>query len=736
MNLLLASTSFRFGAPEWLPALVLVPVLVLLLSWGLVRRRKALREFAGRTPSATEPSAARGWLKVALVGISLTCLVLALSRPQTDPQEEQVTLRGRDIVFLLDVSRSMLSKDVSPSRMERSKLWINDLTNSLSGDRIGLVAFAGASVVKCPLTLDYGFFRMALDELSPRSVPRGGTLIGDAIRKTMSDVLDPSPSRFRDIILITDGEDHESFPAQAAAEAGAKGIRIITIGIGSDSEGSLVPSDTASPDARVTQGSNGYVEHDGIRVRSKLDTSTLAHIAAASAGGVFLNVGTGTIDLEKVYQDLIATADKNEVETKVIVNYRELFPWLLGAALIGLFMEVCIPERKKVRGLVNARMPVAEPRHRRLSVPASAAACVALFFLPIATEHAMADTKSSSATPNPPTAVSLYNEGRDLFANNQFAEAADRFRSADLATSNPDLASRTRFNLGLALLRQAKALETQAQQPPQQPAQAEEPPNKAAQSLSLLKSAADTFRSCLDINPNDVEAARNVEIARRLMKDIQEKQEKFKPDGQKQQQGDKSDPSKSDSKDQQNNEHQQNADQLKDLAKKQSEAADKSKEAQQSQSQEQHDHAQQQSKFQQDEVNKQTEKQQSEQNSSAAKDKLDQARKEQQAASEALEKNDPKSAEEHQRKAAEMLDQASKDEQKAAEEQAAKQKNEQSKAQPEKDQKAQDQKAQDQKTKFNETANQLLDKERRQRDQRQQVLRALRGKPQPVDKDW
>src|SRR5207248_2088929 len=124
----------------------------------------------------------------------------------------------------------MLAQDVAPSRLERTKIWINDLVGSLRGDRVSLVAFAGAAVVKCPLTLDYGYFRMSLEELSPGSVPRGGTLIGDAIRKTMSQVFDvggAAASRHRDIILITDGEDHESFPVQAAEQAGKDGVRII-----------------------------------------------------------------------------------------------------------------------------------------------------------------------------------------------------------------------------------------------------------------------------------------------------------------------------------------------------------------------------------------------------------------------------------------------------------------------------------------------------------------------------
>jgi Ca-activated chloride channel homolog len=318
----------HLGGPAWLMALWAAPAAALLLAWAWRSRWLAARLFAG--PGAEKPTGpARIWAfaRGALVAAAIALLALALARPQWNPKEQEVTVRGRDVVFLVDVSRSMLSQDVSPSRLERAKLWINDVAGSLKGDRVGLVAFAGAAVIKCPLTLDYGFFRMALDELSPASVPRGGTLIGDALRKTLAEVFDSTEGRGRDIILITDGEDHDSFPVQAAEQAGKQGVRIIAIGIGSES-GSLVP--TAAGRAEV-------VTFDGERVRSKMEAGTLAQIASASPGGVFFNVGTGNIDLEQVYRDLIASAAKSDLGTKKTVQYEEKFQLFLGAA-VGLLM--------------------------------------------------------------------------------------------------------------------------------------------------------------------------------------------------------------------------------------------------------------------------------------------------------------------------------------------------------------------------------------------------------------
>jgi Ca-activated chloride channel family protein len=322
----------HFAEAAWLWALLAVPVAAGLLLWSAWRRRGAARVFAGATASPQLGAASRAAriARAVTVLLALALLPLALARPQWNPREEEVSVKGRDVVFLVDVSRSMLATDVSPSRLGRAKLWINDVANSVKGDRVALVAFAGASSIKCPLTLDYGYFRMALDELSPASVPRGGTLIGDAIRKTLSQVFDGTEGRGRDIILITDGEDQESFPVQAAEQAAKQGVRIIAIGIGSES-GSLVPGE-----------GNSVVTYGGERVRSKMDPAGLSQIAGASKGGVFFNVGVGTIDLERVYQDLIASAEKSELAKQTTVRYEEKFQLFLAVAVGLLMLEVLL----------------------------------------------------------------------------------------------------------------------------------------------------------------------------------------------------------------------------------------------------------------------------------------------------------------------------------------------------------------------------------------------------------
>lgn len=322
----------RLAEEQWLHALWAIPLLAGLLAWAGVRRRSAVRRFAGpRLAVLLGPPASR------LVRMARWCLVLgaaslmavALARPQWDPREETFERTGRDVVFLVDVSRSMLAADLAPSRLERAKIWIKDLVATLGNDRVGLVAFAGTAVVKCPLTVDTSFFRLALDALGPDSVSRGGTFIGDAIRTTLDEVVEDDDSAC-DIILFTDGDDHESFPVQAAEAAGERGIRIIALGLGSSS-GGIVPG----------------VTYQDREVVSRLDAATLSEIASASAGGVYLNVGTGTIDLERVYADLASPARKKRLEDGRAVRYREGFQLFLGAAMAMLFLEGFIGDRRR-----------------------------------------------------------------------------------------------------------------------------------------------------------------------------------------------------------------------------------------------------------------------------------------------------------------------------------------------------------------------------------------------------
>lgn len=322
----------------------LIPLLATIYIYAWQKRKSALKLFidAGlmdRIPVSIS-HLKRFWKSVSVL-VALAFIVISMARPAWNPKPETIERSGRDVVFLLDVSKSMLAEDLVPNRLERAKLAIIDCIERLDGDRIGLVAFAGTAAIKCPLTLDYGFFTMMLKDISTDSIARGGTFIGDALRKVMTDVFDDQVKEFKDIILITDGEDHDSFPVDAAKDAGEKGVRIIAIGLGDENEGKRIPVTNEA-------GIKTFLKYNGQEIWSRLDAGTLRKMVNATPGGKYLNVATGTIDLGSVYTRLIATADKKQLESDTIKRYEEKFQIFLAVAFIILCFELLVNERKKV----------------------------------------------------------------------------------------------------------------------------------------------------------------------------------------------------------------------------------------------------------------------------------------------------------------------------------------------------------------------------------------------------
>ncbi len=341
--------SWTLLEPRALLWLIALPILLALSLLGLVLRRAAIRRFFN--DAADRPWAATGSItfrlfKAILAVAAAGALVFALARPGFNPQPKKIQRTGRDAVFVIDVSRSMLAQDVRPNRLERAKLSVRDVLDVAEGDRIGIVAFAGAAVLKCPLTTDYSFVRLSLDDTNPDSVGRGGTSLGDAIRFATSqlapDTATPGDGRSRTIFLITDGEDHESAPLQAAQDAAKKNIRIITMGVGSELSGAPVPADNTQQPGRPVAPNKAFMEYEGHEVMSKMDSGTLKQIAEATPGGVFLNVGTGNIELDAIYKRLMKSVQATTHETTEAMRYTELFQILLGLALVCMFLEALI----------------------------------------------------------------------------------------------------------------------------------------------------------------------------------------------------------------------------------------------------------------------------------------------------------------------------------------------------------------------------------------------------------
>lgn len=327
----------------WL--LFAVPVVLLpAYVWCFWRKAKALRILASNEMLKkinTSVSLKKQIFKAFLLIAAFVVIVTALTEPRWNPQAQKIKRAGRDVVILLDTSRSMLAEDIKPSRLERSKIAVRDLLERLGGDRIAIVTFAGNVSVKCPLTQDYAFVRMVLADISTESTSRGGTMIGDAIRKATEEVFDRQSREYKDIILITDGEDHESFPVQAAEKAATEGIRIIAIGLGDETEGSRIPITEA--DGRKT-----FLKYNGAEVWSKLDADMLRKVVYATDGGKYLSVEPGTtLDLGEIYTRLIESAEKRELESATMMKYDEKFQIFLALGIMLIICEALLSERRK-----------------------------------------------------------------------------------------------------------------------------------------------------------------------------------------------------------------------------------------------------------------------------------------------------------------------------------------------------------------------------------------------------
>ena len=276
----------RLAHPHLLWLLLLVPAAVLAYAVASVARRRALARLgspdliARMSPATSRP---RKVARAALLCIALGLLAAALARPQAGGRARLEKQRGLDLVVALDFSKSMLAKDIYPSRLERAKRELEQLMDRLNGDRVGLVAFAGETLTYPPTT-DYDAVKLFWRDLSPADLPVGGTAIGRAITAAV-DMLtrlraQGGETRDQVILLLTDGEDTESNPLQAAEEAAKVGVKVFAVGIGSRS-GELVPDMGESDQAA------GYMkDRDGKYVTSRLDEDLLAQIAGRTGGDI------------------------------------------------------------------------------------------------------------------------------------------------------------------------------------------------------------------------------------------------------------------------------------------------------------------------------------------------------------------------------------------------------------------------------------------------------------------
>ncbi len=331
----------KFSAINLIWLFLLLPLLAALYRWAFYRKRQLEKEFADDAlwkRLLIGVSSSKQRVRPVMVLGAVAFLLLALLQPRWGYHWEDVKRRGIDLIVAVDTSRSMLADDVKPNRLDRAKREVEDLVQLLRGDRVGLIAFSGSAFVLCPLTLDYGAFRMFVDDLSATTVPRGGTDLAAAIEKAIS-AFTAGPGKYKALLLISDGENLEGNYEAAARKAREEGIKIFTIGIGKV-EG--VPIKITTP-----RGTSYLKDREGNIVVSKLDESALQQIALIT-GGAYHRATASGLELDLIYRERIAKMEKKELESSRKKIYEHRFQWPLAVALLFVFLEAVIGERKGV----------------------------------------------------------------------------------------------------------------------------------------------------------------------------------------------------------------------------------------------------------------------------------------------------------------------------------------------------------------------------------------------------
>jgi len=277
------------------------------------------------------------WKSVLFI-LSYIFLIIAMADPQIGTKLEEVKREGVDIFVALDVSLSMQAEDIAPSRLEKAKHEIAKLIDMLQGDRIGLIAFAGIAHVQCPLTLDYSAAKLFLNMMDTHLIPVPGTAIGDAIARAMKS-FNVKEHKYKVLILITDGEDHDTDPIKRAEEAAKEGIVIYTVGLGSQQGVPIPLYDANGNPAGFKKDRNGNV------VTTKLDVTTLQKIAYLTNGKYYIS-SSGETELKEIYKD-IGKLEKKQLSSRKFSQYEDRFQIFILIALALLLFETFLPVRSK-----------------------------------------------------------------------------------------------------------------------------------------------------------------------------------------------------------------------------------------------------------------------------------------------------------------------------------------------------------------------------------------------------
>ena len=330
---------FELESPKYFYLLALIPVVVALFLFNLFWKRKKQTAFADLElfeKLSPEKSTFKPVLKLIILLLALTCVIIALVNPKMGTKVETVKRQGIDIVFAIDISKSMLAEDVAPSRLEKTKQLVSQIINQLGNDRVGIVGYAGSAYPVLPMTTDYSIAKMYLQSMNTNMVSSQGTAFNDAIKLSVDyfDMKDTSKL----IVLVSDGEDHGDGADEAIEMAIDKGVRVITIGVGTE-KGALIPlKDDKGNVVSYKKDQNGE------NVITKLYPEILQNIAAKTKSKYI--IGTSTKDVIEEVKKSLDKIEKSEFESQQIADFESQYQWFLGLGFLLLLVDVFLLEKK------------------------------------------------------------------------------------------------------------------------------------------------------------------------------------------------------------------------------------------------------------------------------------------------------------------------------------------------------------------------------------------------------
>lgn len=323
---------------KYLNLLLIIPILVLIFLLYQLWKTKKQKRFAEAdllSKLSPEKSVLKSVLKFVVLLLGISFLILALANPRIGTKIETVKREGIDIVFAIDVSKSMLAEDVAPNRLEKSKQVVSQIINTLGADRVGIVAYAGSAFPVLPITTDYSAAKMFLQQMNTDMLSSQGTAISEAILLSSTYFDDINTNKL--LVLLSDGEDHEQNIAEALLKAKENNLKVLTIGVGTE-KGERIP-------IKINGVTHGFLrDMNNDVVITKLDSQILREIARESGGSYVL--GNNSNQVVEHFKAVVDTIEKTQFESQEVAEYDSKFQWFLGAALFLLIVDILFLDRK------------------------------------------------------------------------------------------------------------------------------------------------------------------------------------------------------------------------------------------------------------------------------------------------------------------------------------------------------------------------------------------------------